>query len=320
MTIFNRPEIINEAAEASLNFKKKFLKNTKKPGVFILFELLITAGLIYLATLLRTLFIIIMCDFLIAGYEKDPHADLFFGMGVENYDQIASLLFTISVPIVLFLFAWLVQRRKLRTFGFTRENALKHYLIGLGAGAAAFAVSVLICALAGTVKIGPSANFNLLAFILIFIGFIIQGNSEEVLCRGYMLVSISRRYPVWLGVILNSGVFAALHLGNPGIGVLPMVNLFLFGFAMSILFLRTGNIWMVSAIHTSWNFVQGNIFGALVSGVNSGSSLLTTTFNETGSFINGGAFGPEGGIAVTVVYLALIAAIIFIKPSKKENS
>lgn len=320
MTIFNRPEIIDEAAEASLNFKKKFLKNTRKPGVFIIFELLITAGLIYLATLLRTLFIIIMCDILIAGYEKDPHADLFFGMGAENFDQIASLLFTVSVPAVLFLFAMLVQRRKLRTFGFTSKNALRHYLTGLGAGAAAFAVSILICVLTGTVKIEPAANFNLLAFILIFIGFIIQGNSEEVLCRGYMLVSISRRYPVWLGVIINSAVFAALHLGNPGIGVLPMINLFLFGFAMSILFLRTGNIWMVSAIHTSWNFVQGNLFGALVSGVNSGSSLFTTTFTDTGSIINGGAFGPEGGIAVTVVYLALTAAIIFIKPSKKENS
>ena len=80
-------------------------------------------------------------------------------------------------------------------------------------------------------------------------------------------------------------------------------------------FLKTGNIWLVSALHTSWNFVQGNVFGVLVSGGTPSVSILSTAPTDLKDLINGGPFGLEGGIAVTIVVtIAILVTAFFVKP------
>lgn len=123
------------------------------------------------------------------------------------------------------------------------------------------------------------------------------------------MLSIARKNSVAAGVILNSLVFSALHLLNSGISVLAIVNLFLFGIFASLYYLWRGNIWGVAAVHSMWNFTQGNVFGILVSGGDFGTSLLTSTVSNSGTLLNGGAFGLEGGLAVTIV---LAAGIVFV--------
>ena len=317
MTVFNRPGIIDEAAEASLALKRKiFRRDLKKPGLFLLFELILYAAVLYVGMQGISLLVIIMCNILIKAYENNPGADVFLGLGVANFNTITSLFFNIAPTIVFLVYGRVFQGRKLRTQGFVRKNALKHYLIGLAAGAGLFFLALLICLAAGSVRLAPSESFSITAIILTFLGYIIQGNAEEVMCRGHFMVSVSRRYPVWLGVALNSILFACLHLGNPGFGVLPFINILLFGFAMSLLFLRTGNIWMVSAVHTAWNFVEGCVFGVLVSGIDTGDSILSVASDTSKSLINGGSFGLEGGLAVTAVYVIGIIVLLFIKPCK----
>ena len=106
---------------------------------------------------------------------------------------------------------------------------------------------------------------------------------------------------------------------NPGVGVLPFINLLLFGLLMSLIFLKTGNIWLISALHTSWNFVQGNVFGVLVSGGTPSVSILSSASTEAKDLINGGAFGLEGGIAVTIVVtIAILITAFCIKPSEES--
>ena len=40
----------------------------------------------------------------------------------------------------------------------------------------------------------------------------IQGMAEEVLCRSYFMVSLARRYPMWVAVILNASFPKALSM------------------------------------------------------------------------------------------------------------
>lgn len=54
-------------------------------------------------------------------------------------------------------------------------------------------------------------------------------------------------------VIANSVIFAALHLLNPGVAPLAIVNLILFGIFASCYFIRRGNIWGIGALHSVWN-------------------------------------------------------------------
>ena len=138
----------------------------------------------------------------------------------------------------------------------------------------------------------------------------VQGMGEEVLCRGYLMVSGGRRYPMWVAVFSNAVIFAALHLLNYGISVLAFINLSLFGVFASLYFIKRGSIWGIGAFHSIWNLVQGNFWGLSVSGGATECSVFRTTMVEGRDIINGGAFGPEGGLAVTVVLLVGICVLL----------
>ncbi|CDC93985.1 putative uncharacterized protein [Roseburia sp. CAG:380] len=144
----------------------------------------------------------------------------------------------------------------------------------------------------------------------------IQGLAEEVICRGYLLVSLSRRNSVWYSVILSSGVFMAMHMSNEHVTVLAYINLFLCGLLFGLLFVESGSIWMVAALHSGWNFLQGNIFGISVSGTAKASSVFDSSFADGWSFMNGGDFGLEGGLAVTIV----LAVGIYVVYRRMERS
>jgi len=204
--------------------------------------------------------------------------------------------------LVTLLFCKLIQKRKMTTVGFQKPGMWKEYLCGLGAGLLIFSVAVLICVVTGSLRLqGLSASFSAGIFVLFLLGYLVQGMAEEVLCRGYFLVSVSRRYPLAVGIIANSALFASLHLLNNGISVLAFINLVLFGVFASVYFVKRGNIWGVGALHSIWNLAQGNIYGIRVSGIQTSCSILSSEMVAGRELINGGDFGLEGGLAVTIV-------------------
>ena len=311
MQIFNRPKIIDEAASSSY-----MARHGKKPGLFWLLDLLLVFGVIFTVQICGAIAYIILRLPYDMRMKMIPSPTSILGLPLEDYVRFADLLVTAVTTILVLIFIRFVQMRKLRTAGFVKKNAVKHYLIGLVIGAGMFAAAVGICALFGSIKISYAGGFDPVVILVLFLGWMIQGNSEEVLCRGYIMVSLSRRYHVAVGVFINSLLFGALHLANPGVSALPIINICLFGIVMSLMFLRTGNIWMVSALHTAWNFVQGNVFGVLVSGGDVSEKILSTELIESKALINGGVFGLEGGLAVTIVLAVTIGVLIFVKPCK----
>lgn len=230
---------------------------------------------------------------------------------------IASLFATIMMIVVVILFCKFVQKRKLSSLGFIKKGAGIEYIKGGFIGFVMFSVAVLLCVATGAMKFeGISETFTVPVFLLFVVGFMIQGMSEEVLCRGYFMLSFGRRYSMIAAVVVNAVVFAALHLLNPGISVLAIVNLTLFGIFASVCFLKTENIWLIGAIHSVWNLVQGNVYGIKVSGMETSCTLLESAMIEERELINGGAFGLEGGIAVTIVLVVGIAACCLYKKNE----
>jgi membrane protease YdiL (CAAX protease family) len=239
-------------------------------------------------------------------------------MFVKSLDGllVLSLLFTLVPILVVLGFCFLFQKRNPRTIGFIKKKWIAEYLWGLLIGMVLFSFAVILCVFTGALKFnGFSDGFSVGMFVLFFLGFMIQGMEEEVLCRGYLMVSIARRSSLPVAIIINSLIFAALHLLNTGISVLAFINLTLFGIFASIMFVRRGSIWMVGAVHSIWNFVQGNVFGIKVSGMELDCRVLDAEMIEGMSFVNGGAFGLEGGIAVTIV---LLAGIVLMSLNKKD--
>lgn len=234
--------------------------------------------------------------------------------------MLLTLFSNAAMILVTILFCILLQKRTAASMGFVRRKAGLQYLAGAGVGLLLFCGVVLINILTGSMTIdGISPDFSLLFFLLFLFGFGIQGMAEEVLCRGYFMVSVGRRYPVAAAILLNSAVFSLLHIFNPGISILAIVNILLVGIVLSLYFIRTGNIWGAGALHSVWNFVQGNVFGMEVSGLKMSCSLFSSTSDPSHSFWNGGSFGAEGGFSVTVVMVIALLLLLFFKKRSSEE-
>ena len=95
-----------------------------------------------------------------------------------------------------------------------------------------------------------------------------------------------------------------------------LIPWFVFGIFASVYFVKRGNIWGIAAIHSIWNFAQGNIFGVLVSGNDFGTTVFKSEINESMTLINGGAFGLEGGILVTIVMV--VGTIVMLMTKQKD--
>ncbi len=97
-----------------------------------------------------------------------------------------------------------------------------------------------------------------------------------------------------------------------------MINLFLFGIFASVYAMNEGGLWGVFAIHSFWNWAQGNLLGLEVSGSLIGGTTLINLKENGSDLLTGGAFGPEGGLAITIV-LVIGCAILFYYMSKESN-
>jgi uncharacterized protein len=238
---------------------------------------------------------------------------------------MAMQLITAFGLVYVILWAWLkfFEKRPFWTLGYELKNAVKQYARGFLFGMLMFVGSVAILGAFGSVafEAGDPSQQGVAAIggvILVLIGWVIQGGAEEVLIRGWVLPVIGARYKAWIGLLVSSLIFAILHGLNPNLSVIALINLALFGVFAGLYAMREGSLWGISAIHSVWNWVQGNFFGFEVSGTQAEGGTLINLMETGADWLTGGAFGPEGGLAVTFVLVISILITLFWK-SKSEN-
>ena len=251
-------------------------------------------------------------------YTYEEYAEKMTNFMDDNLSMLIALFATgISIAVVL-IYCRFIEKRKLSTTGLRRDKFVLEYLIGLGVGAGLLAITVGINVLFGAASVHVVQSFNVGMIALFFVGYMVQGMNEEILTRGAFMVSMSRKAPIAAAVAVSSVSFGLMHLGNPGVTVLAVVNISLFGIFQALYIMKRGNIWGAAGIHSMWNFMQGNFFGISVSGLEKTESVFSTDFSESGALLNGGSFGCEGGLAVTIVTTIAIAVLIFVKPKQSE--
>lgn len=212
--------------------------------------------------------------------------------------------------LVVLFFCRIIEGRKFRTMGFFKEKAGLQYLSGLVIGFVMFSCVVGLAYLFGGLKFEGKQEFSVMIFVAL-LGYGIQGMSEEVMCRGYFMTSVLRRHNLWWAVGLNALFFGLMHASNSGFSLFALFNLMLYAVMISLYMLRTSSLWGACAIHSIWNFAQGNFYGLPVSGLNSGASVFSMSL--TGSdWINGGEFGLEAGIPTSVVMIISICILLFV--------
>ena len=156
-------------------------------------------------------------------------------------------------------------------------------------------------------------SFRPLPLVFIFITVFIQSSAEELICRGYLFQKLRKSYqkPA-VAIVGNSLLFAILHLGNEGVTVLSLLNIFLVGMFCSLVVYYMDSLWCAFAIHTAWNFTQNILFGLPNSGVVVPFSVFKLDASTAqNSFAYNVGFGIEGTIVADVVFL-LGCVILFL--------
>lgn len=253
------------------------------------------------------------------------------GGGDDGWPQLTYQLgvaFGLGSVLVL-LWVWLFERRGPVALGLNAKGPLRFlrgYLIGL-----AFLGGVVgtIWAAGGYVIEGPGAfgsaaiGAALLPIGALMLGFIIQGSSEELLFRGWLMQLIASRHGLWIAVVANSVLFALAHAGNiePSNELyVGLVNVVLFGLFISLYAVREGSLWGVCGWHAAWNWLLGLGFGLEVSGMKIDSLPLITDLTgapDAAWWLTGASFGPEASLVTTAVLL--IGTLVLVLRGRTRN-
>ena len=228
--------------------------------------------------------------------------------GIIHQQSILGLLFGLASFVALILLTWaftrFVDRRHFFSIGLWSHHFLRDWVRGFVFGLLMFIIAVAVPAAFGVIHLsGLAAGWRILVPILPLLFFLIQGPAEEIVYRGYLLPTTVAGSSVPVGVLLTSIYFAVAHGLNPNITLLAVLNLFLAGVFLALYVVATGNLWGVFGWHTAWNWVQSSVLGLPVSGIDVPFPLID--LESAGlEWLTGGTFGPEGGLAVTLILLA----------------
>jgi uncharacterized protein len=279
------------------------MANVKKPLIrqgwlrvlifYILYLLLVSAAMSVLPRLSRSL----------SGTEA-PAGNLVSGQFLW---LMVLMIMIISVVLVL-VFRLLVDKKKFSSLGFSSTG----YMDGLSGFFLALAIlgtGTLILYFSGHLQ-WTDVIFNgnqlfiqlgLMAMIAFY---------EEAVFRGYILNNLMESFGKWIALPVSAFLFTLFHLGNPGMNIVPLANIFLAGVLLGINYIYTKNIWFAVLFHFAWNFFQGPLLGYKVSGIDFSSLLQTELKGDL--LLTGGEFGFEGSvldlaltlIAILILYLA----------------
>lgn len=163
-------------------------------------------------------------------------------------------------------------------------------------------------------------QFKPLGLLGALLFFLLVALFEEILMRGYILGHLLHtRLNKFLSLFISAALFAFLHIFNPEIGFLPMINLVLAGMLLGASYLYTRNLCFPISLHLFWNWIQGPILGYQVSGNNFMSTMLKLHIPEE-NVLNGGAFGFEGSLICTVLIIVFTVLIVWWGEKRKAIS
>lgn len=269
-----------------------------------------------LIPILVVIFIIIINQLLILPLMpifNDSLEEIFSFSGTSNLVDEAFCLF-----LSIFLMTK-ISKLKIEQLGFTKDNIVFSYLKGALFGTLQiFTVFFIIFGLKA-IDVYYVGNISILLLIKVFIIFIFQALLEEILFRGYLMPFFSKVIGIKFTIILLSFLFTCIHLFNPNLDIIGLANVFLAGVTFSLIYYYTGNLWLVGAMHTLWNFILGFIVGSQISGIITYNSVFFSIPVENKDLISGGVFGFEASIVTTIVELTISLFVIYLIKKEKNK-
>jgi membrane protease YdiL (CAAX protease family) len=197
---------------------------------------------------------------------------------------------------------------------FSSKEITKFVVIGTIIGALLQSLTILVIMINGgfeIVSVNPISNM-IIPFTVAFSVAIF----EEILIRGIIFRIVEEKLGSYISLFITAIIFGALHLANPNSTLMSGICVGIeAGFLMGAAYIYARNLWFPIAIHFAWNFMQSGIFGAVTSGNDKTSSLITTTITGSPLF-TGGEFGPEATIQA-IIFCSLASIVLLILSGDK---
>ena len=200
-----------------------------------------------------------------------------------------------------------------------KGNTIPYMLIGLAMGAGTNFLCALVAMINKDIHVSFS-QFNIFSFLLLLLAVFIQSSAEEITDRMYYYQVLRKGYRnKWVAIVGNALVFSLLHIFNPGITVLALLNIFFSGVICSLLVYYFDSLWAAFGFHTGWNFTQSILLGLPNSGmVVPYSIFMLDTANARNSLFYNVVFGIEGTVFSTII-LGLICIVVYLVGRKRNQ-
>ena len=223
--------------------------------------------------------------------------------------MVAALL--LGSAAVAALYVTLVRRfEKRRVSEFARGRALSELAAGLGVGAAVMLATGAVLWATGW---GVFTARPVSAVVKALSIAVQSGTVEEIMFRGVILRLLWRGAGPWWALALSALLFGGLHLGNPDATPFAALCIALeAGVLLAAFYMLTGLLWMSIGVHAGWNFTQGWVLGAAVSGSSGfvGGPLAHAPAQGVSAMLSGGGFGPEASLPALLLCTATGVAVL----------
>ncbi|SHH94806.1 CPBP family intramembrane glutamic endopeptidase [Clostridium grantii] len=286
-------------------------------------KILITFATIFISSLIVSMiFGIVYTIKIMASYGGNINPMEIEEMIVSNdfINTSMNILQTVITILGVILFWKVFDKRPIKDLGLTNPfKSIKKLSGGLFFGIISITLVFVVLLLSGQIQVVnkfSEPNFTKWIIIDLFL-FILVGINEEFFARGYCMTVLKQTKNKWVIILVPALIFSGMHLLNPNKSYLGLANIFLVGILFAIMFLKSGNLWMPIGYHITWNYFQGTIYGMNVSGLDIHGIYSTKVLSP--NIMNGGAFGPEGGlIATAVIILGIIYMVKFYEEKEQK--
>lgn len=232
----------------------------------------------------------------------------------KNLRNLIKGIIASSVVILAYIYFYRKYEKR-KIWEFSSKGLLKNTILGVLIGTSLQALTILVIYLWGDLQIISVNPFS--SIITPFAVAFSVAIFEETLLRAIIFRIVEEKLGSYISLAISAIIFGAAHLLNPDSSVISTLCIGIVGFMFGASYIYSRSLWLPIAIHFSWNFVQSGIFGAITSGNEKMSSLFSTKISGA-ELITGGAFGPEGTIQATLLWLIVsIVITIFITKQNK---
>ena len=208
-------------------------------------------------------------------------------------ELVESLVYLVGVVGLTWVFCHFMDRTPLRSLGLQARGWLAKLATGWGLGTLLQLLIFAALGIAGWLTV-EEAGWQPVGLSVSIVSWLIISFNEELSFRGYILQRLAQAWGLPAAVVVSSLIFAMVHVLNPNVQPLAMVNLFAAGLLFSCAYLVSRSLWLPIGLHIGWNLAEIHLLGLPGSGMTEPALIRSVVHGP--EVVTGGAFGPEGGL------------------------